>query len=120
MITPETIQNTTISISPEVYETSSKTRSRIRILYLLTGPILNPIHRSGPNRHARVGPRWTQPRHFSPSSLLYTTMLCNHAYMTDFGILGDPVRTIVEDQGQICYAIAVRTHEVRAQPYLSW
>jgi len=30
---------TLISLSPEVYETSSKTRSRIRILYLLTGPI---------------------------------------------------------------------------------
>jgi len=28
-----------ISFSPEVYETSSKTGSRIRILYLLTGPI---------------------------------------------------------------------------------
>ena len=28
-----------ISLSPEVYETSSKTGSRIRILYLLTGPI---------------------------------------------------------------------------------
>ena len=27
-----------ISFSPEVYETSSKTGSRIRILYLLTGP----------------------------------------------------------------------------------
>ena len=31
-----------ISISPEVYETSSKTGSRIRILYLLTGPIPKP------------------------------------------------------------------------------
>ena len=28
-----------ISLSPEVYETSSKTGSRIKILYLLTGPI---------------------------------------------------------------------------------
>ena len=28
-----------ISMSPEVYETSNKTGSRIRILYLLTGPI---------------------------------------------------------------------------------
>jgi len=28
-----------ISFSPEVYETSSKTASRIRILSLLTGPI---------------------------------------------------------------------------------
>ena len=28
-----------VSFSPEVYETSSKTGSRIRILYLLTGPI---------------------------------------------------------------------------------
>ena len=28
-----------ISFSPEVYETSSKTGSQIRILYLLTGPI---------------------------------------------------------------------------------
>jgi len=28
-----------ISFSPEVYETSSKTGSRIRIFYLLTGPI---------------------------------------------------------------------------------
>jgi len=27
-------------LSPEVYETSSKTGSRIRILYLLTGPII--------------------------------------------------------------------------------
>jgi len=31
---------TPISLSPEVYETSSKTGSRIRILYLLTGPIV--------------------------------------------------------------------------------
>jgi len=30
-----------ISFSPEVYETSSKTGSRIRILYLLTGPTTN-------------------------------------------------------------------------------
>ena len=30
-----------ISFAPEVYETSSKTGSRIRILYLLTGPIEN-------------------------------------------------------------------------------
>ena len=29
-----------ISLSPEVYETSSKTGSQIRILYLLTGPIV--------------------------------------------------------------------------------
>jgi len=31
--------NAPISLSPEVYETSSKTGSWIRILYLLTGPI---------------------------------------------------------------------------------
>jgi len=34
----------TISFSPEVYETSSKTGSQIRILYLLTGPIAGHYH----------------------------------------------------------------------------
>ena len=32
-----------ISFSPEVYETSSRTGSRIRILYLLTGPIRRKV-----------------------------------------------------------------------------
>jgi len=44
-----------ISLSPEVYATSSKTGSRIRILYLLTGPILRST-RDG--RYSRY-PRYT-------------------------------------------------------------
>ena len=39
--------NAPISLSPEVYETSSKTVSGIRILYLLTGPITSGRGKEG-------------------------------------------------------------------------